>query len=98
MAAALDHPDTAALFRALGDPRRLAILADLAARGEPARVMDIGTCCGIDVSGVSRHLKTLRDAGLVSAKKQGRETLYALRARELADALEATAERIRSCC
>ena len=64
------------MFRALGDPRRYAIFCDLACRDEPARVSDLTECCGIDFSGVSRHLKTLREAGLVQATKRGRETLY----------------------
>ena len=87
-----------AVFRALSDPRRLAILADLARRDAPARVSDLTQCCGIDFSGVSRHLKTLRDAGLVSVERDGREARYRLEADALADRLEAMAAALRDCC
>lgn len=89
-------PETASqLFRALSDPRRLAIVFDLAARSAPARVTDLTACCDIDFSGVSRHLKALREAGLVRAEKRGRETLYTLRADAFADSLDAFAQSIR---
>ncbi len=94
------HPandDMIAVFRALGDPRRFAILLDLACRQEPVRVSDLTECCGIDFSGVSRHLKTLKEAGLVTAKKQGRETLYSVNRESVGAVLEEARQRL-SCC
>ena len=95
MVEALNTEQMTALFRALSDPRRLAILSDLAKRDAPARVSDLTSCCGIDFSGVSRHLKTLRDDGLVTAEKRGRETLYRLQSESLATLLETTAKGLR---
>jgi DNA-binding transcriptional ArsR family regulator len=95
MADTLNARQMTVLFRALSDPRRLAILSDLAKRDAPARVSDLTSCCGIDFSGVSRHLKILRDAGLVTSEKRGRETLYALQSEPLATALEKAAKAFR---
>ena len=68
----------ATTFSALGDPRRLAILARLQ---EEDSMSITSLCDGMDVSrqAVSKHLKTLSAAQLVSVEKSGRETLYNLR-------------------
>lgn len=85
------------LFKALSDPMRLAIVASLATRREAATVSDVSQCCGIDFSGVSRHLKLLRDANVVTAQKQGREVLYTLNAEILAGSLRRIAEALEMC-
>jgi ArsR family transcriptional regulator len=84
------------LFRALGDETRLALVARLANATGPLTVTEAAECCGVHLSGVSRHLAALRKAGIVDARKQGREVRYsldcgalALVLRDLADALEA---------
>jgi len=81
------NPD---FFKALGDPVRLALVAYMAHLGKPSTVTEVSGCCGIDFSGVSRHLKILRQAGIVTAQKQGRETYYALDA----GATKATLDRL----
>ena len=66
----------APLFAALADPTRLAIL-DRLRSGERS----VGELCGDTASGqslISFHLKTLRDSGLVFARKDGRTVWYAL--------------------
>jgi ArsR family transcriptional regulator, arsenate/arsenite/antimonite-responsive transcriptional repressor len=66
----------APLFAALADPRRLAIL-DRLRSGERS----VNELCGDTAarqSLMSFHLKTLRDAGLVFARKEGRTVWYAL--------------------
>jgi len=65
-------------FKALGDPVRLALVTYLAHLGKPSTVTEVSGCCGIDFSGVSRHLKILKDANIVMAEKQGRKTYYTL--------------------
>ena len=45
------------LFKALGDPNRLAILASLAESCAPQTVGQIATCCPIDLSVVSRDFR-----------------------------------------
>ncbi|MGB5324339.1 MAG: metalloregulator ArsR/SmtB family transcription factor [Pseudomonadales bacterium] len=85
------------LFRALCDPVRISMVATLASRNAPATVSELADCCGIDFSGVSRHLKILKDAGVLSATRDGRKVLYALDAIVLATSLRAIAEALELC-
>jgi DNA-binding transcriptional ArsR family regulator len=85
------------MFKALCDPVRISIVATLAARRSPATVSQIAECCGIDFSGVSRHLKILHDVGILSATKQGREKLYAVEIEHLADSLRSYANALEMC-
>lgn len=82
------------VFRALGDPTRLAILARVAGADAPLTVSQASLCCGIHFSGVSRHLKVLRDAGLLAAEKRGRDVVYRPVLGELAAMLRALADAI----
>lgn len=79
------------LFRGLADPARLTILRHLAL-GEH-RVVDLTAHLGLAQSTVSGHLACLRDCGLVSARAEGRASLYSLARPELLDLL-AAAERL----
>lgn len=85
------------LFRALGDATRLTLLARLAATPGAQRVTELSSCCGVHLSGVSRHLKILHDAGLVDADRQGREVLYRLDCGALARALRGMADALEAC-
>lgn len=96
----------AALFRALSDPRRLRIL-DLLRSGEQC-VCDLQSALACGQSLLSFHLKTLRDAGLVALRRDGRWSHYRLVPAALEHAEQAAAayrvpvaERRRlpvSCC
>jgi DNA-binding transcriptional ArsR family regulator len=79
------------LFRGLADPARLTILRHLAL-GEH-RVVDLTAHLGLAQSTVSGHLACLRDCGLVTARAEGRASLYSLARPELLDLL-AAAERL----
>ena len=81
----------ASLFRALGDPARLAILRHLAL-GEH-RVVDLTAHLGLAQSTVSGHLACLRDCGLVESRAEGRASVYSLTRPELLELLGA-AERV----
>jgi ArsR family transcriptional regulator len=85
------------LFRALCDPNRLTLVARLATANGPLTVTEASTCCGVHISGVSRHLATLRDAGVLRAIKQGREVLYELDCGALASALRQLADALENC-
>jgi DNA-binding transcriptional ArsR family regulator len=65
------------VFAALGDPVRRALLVELADR--PSRVVDLAGRHPISRPAVSRHLRVLSEAGLVTAEDRGRERHYALR-------------------
>ena len=79
----------AALFHALSDVRRLRIL-DLLRGGEQC-VCDLQVDLDIGQSLLSFHLKTLRDAGLVSMRKEGRWSHYQLAHTAFAHAEQAVA-------
>lgn len=67
---------SAALFRAFGDPSRLAILVHL--HLGPHRVTDLVSHLGLAQSTVSKHLACLRDCGVVESRPQGRASLFSL--------------------
>lgn len=85
-------------FKALCDPNRGAILAQLAECCGPRTVSDIAKRHPIDVSVVSRHLAILRDAGILEAEKQGKEVRYSVRFHDLAVTLRTMAGEIEACC
>jgi DNA-binding transcriptional ArsR family regulator len=62
------------IFQALADPSRRAILEALT-RGEAA-VKDLTARFDISQPAVSQHLATLREAGLVNARREGRFVYY----------------------
>ena len=86
------------LFRTLADPTRVEILAWLAAQGDERSVSEVAACCSVDLSVVSRHLATLRDAGVVEARRLGREVRYRLAPGELVAALRGFAAAMEACC
>ncbi len=71
---AIDIP----VFRAVADPTRRAIL-DLLAAGERA-VNDLLKSFKMTQPAVSQHLRVLREAGLVSERREGRHRIYKLEA------------------
>lgn len=71
------------VFAALAAPRRRDILELLRDRG-PLRAGDIAARFkGDSQPGISRHLKILRETGLVETAVRGRENFYALNAAPL---------------
>jgi len=86
------------LFRALGDPNRLAILVALSDGGRERTVSEVASCCPVDLSVVSRHLRTLKEAGVLEARKQGKEVLYRVRFDALAAVLRNLADALEACC
>lgn len=64
-------------FPALADPVRRALLQRLALEG-PTRVVDLQSRHEVSRPAISRHLRVLADAGLVSAQDRGRERWYAM--------------------
>ena len=71
-----DPVATAALFHALSDPIRIEVLG-LLANGERC-VCDLTEALDVAQSRLSWHLKTLKDAGLVSDRREGRWSYYTL--------------------
>ncbi len=86
------------LFKALSDPNRVAILARLAEMAKEQTVTEVASCCPINLSVVSRHLRTLRDAGVVECDRRGKEVYYRARTRDLAKLLRNLADALEACC
>jgi DNA-binding transcriptional ArsR family regulator len=82
-----------AIFEALADPTRLAIVEALR-RGEQ-QVNDLVGRMDIHQSGVSRHLRILHTAGLVQMRPDGARRLYSLRQEPFRE-LEAWIERFQA--
>lgn len=75
-ACSIDLSPAVALFRSLADPRRLAIVHELA-RGE-RRIVDLTKTLGQAQSTVSSHVACLADCGLVTSRPVGRQSYYRL--------------------
>jgi len=78
-------------FQALADENRIRIL-ELLGEGELC-VCDLASALGLSQPLLSFHLRTLREAGLVSARKQGRWVHYSL-IREAIETVVLTAEAL----
>ncbi len=85
------------IFKALGDPTRLALLSRLATASGPQTVTELSSCCGVHLSGVSRHLKMLHDAALIRSERQGREVRYRLNCGALTATLRGMADALEQC-
>lgn len=70
-----------ASYRAIADPHRRRIL-DLLAEGERA-VSELGEHFDFSQPALSKHLRVLREAGLVRIRAVGRKRLYSLDAARL---------------
>ncbi len=90
----------AQFFRILGQPLRIQILLILA--GEDACVCHMEASLGVRQALLSQHLMVLRDAGLVTSYREGRNIYYRLAApvmpllEEAARRLSYTAEVLQS--
>jgi len=69
-------PTTADAFNAVAEPRRRQIL-DAIAAGERS-VNDLVALLGLPQPVISKHLRVLREVGLVTARDEGRQRLYRL--------------------
>jgi len=65
---------TSDAFNAVAEPRRRQILSYLALRERP--VGEIVANLGIEQPSVSKHLRVLKDVGLVRVRREGRQMLY----------------------
>jgi DNA-binding transcriptional ArsR family regulator len=72
---------TADAFNAVAEPRRREILDVLAGGERP--VNDLVRLLGLAQPQVSKHLKVLREVGLVDARDNGRQRIYRLNGQSL---------------
>jgi len=84
------------LLKALGEFNRLSLIYELCQCKTPQNAMCLCSCCSVDASGVSRHLKILEQVGVVSSEKKGREITYSLNRKEVASNLRALADIVET--
>jgi DNA-binding transcriptional ArsR family regulator len=72
---------TSDVFNAIAEPQRRDILALLRAGERP--VTDLARELGMTQPGASKHLRVLREVGLVRDRRAGKQRLYALDAHGL---------------
>jgi DNA-binding transcriptional ArsR family regulator len=77
-----DEQEADAALRAIAEPRRRAILRLVAREELPAG--EIAAAFDITRTAVSQHLTVLKDAGLLSERRDGTRRLYRARAEGLA--------------
>jgi len=65
---------TSDAFNAVAEPRRREILSYLASKERP--VGDIAASLKLEQPSVSKHLRVLKDVGLVHKRRDGRKILY----------------------
>jgi DNA-binding transcriptional ArsR family regulator len=78
-------------FDALGDPSRRAILELLGSGDRPVR--EVADALPISRPAVSKHLRLLKEAGLVDQERRGTRSIYRLREEGL-DAVRDYLERL----
>jgi DNA-binding transcriptional ArsR family regulator len=71
------------VLRALADKSRRTVLEALS--GGPATAGELAALLPIARPGVSRHLRVLREAGLVEVRQQAQRRVYSLRLEPLAE-------------
>ena len=77
--------DVDAVFTALADPTRRAVIGRLA--HEPASASALAHELPVTRQAVAKHLAALDRAGLVAARREGRELRYALNPEPMGEAM-----------
>ncbi|GMV85701.1 MAG: hypothetical protein AMXMBFR80_15560 [Dehalococcoidia bacterium] len=88
----LEH--VAERFRILGDSTRLAILRTLLAEGE-LNVGQLVERLGMSQANISKHLRTLADAGLVARRAEGTAAYYRVADPSLTQLCDLVCDRLR---
>ncbi len=83
--------DQARVFAALGDKTRLELVADLC-RSEDRSISQL--TAGLDVTrqAVTKHLRVLEQANVVTSRRSGRETRFSIQKNTLAGAQQYLAQ------
>lgn len=77
--------DAAPLFAALGDETRLRLLVRLSSGG-PGSIARLTEKSPVSRQAITKHLEALSEAGLVRSIRRGRECIWELEPKRLADA------------
>lgn len=82
-----DGPSIAAIAALIGDPARANMLTALM-DGRALTVSELAAAAGVGLPTASGHLAKLDQAGLVTARKQGRHRYFALSGPDIAELIE----------
>jgi len=74
----------APVFAALGDATRLSLIARLAG-GEPCSIVQLTDGSRLTRQAISKHLRVLEGVGIVRCVRSGRESLFELDPKPIAD-------------
>src|SRR5882724_8018568 len=74
----------ALVFAALGDETRLSVLGKLC-NGMPQSISRLTACTNLSRQAVTKHLRVLANAGVVRNVRVGRESLFELEPRPIAE-------------
>jgi DNA-binding transcriptional ArsR family regulator len=74
----------ALLFAALGDSTRLTLLQQLSNEG-PASISTLAEQRSMTRQGITKHLRVLAEAGIIDGSRQGRERVWRVNPRRLAE-------------
>lgn len=85
-------------FKAMSDPTRIAILCRVSSACALHTVSQIAEDLPVDLSVVSRHLRILRQAGILKSRKRGKEVFYSVDSRNLVATLRMIADAFEACC
>ena len=84
-------PDDASVFAALGDQTRMNIIAQLST-GYAQSISQLSSSTPLTRQAITKHLKVLETAGLISKQRIGRETRFELEPERLQHAQSYLAE------
>lgn len=70
-----ENQDMTAVMRALADPTRRAVFEAIA-KAEEVTVVELTRQSSVTQGAISQHLKTLKQAGLVAERPEGRNVFY----------------------
>ena len=76
--------DAAPVFAAMGDETRLRIVARLCEDG-PQTIVQLTEVADVSRQAITKHLQALEAAGLVSSDREGRQRVWELKTRRLAE-------------
>jgi DNA-binding transcriptional ArsR family regulator len=79
--------ESALVFAALGDNTRLTLISKLAT-GEARSISHLTAGSKLTRQAITKHLRVLETAGVVRAKREGRESLFELDPRPIEDLKE----------
>lgn len=85
--------ESASMLKAMAHPTRISIV-DLLRNGNRLTVTEIFTALNIEQAVASHHLSILKDRGVLSSNREGKNSFYYLRHSELSEIVDC----VRTCC